>query len=202
MSVITLSKLKSLLEIPTGVTTRDAALQIVVDGVNTEYVELLGFTSAAGLTLQTINEKYDVLEPCVKRICLRSCPVVSVVALTSNGTALVEGTSFYKNSDGLVWLKHGEYFKVGTQKIEVTYTAGYANGVAPTDLCLAAALEAAERSNLAGMAGLREERIGQYAIKTGGLRSGQDDPNREYIRRIRAKYETGKLCLTTGYTVS
>ena len=207
MSCTSLTSLKAFLQIPAGLTTQDVFLNQLVDGVNTEIARLLGFSGSSGLTLQSFNESYSIECEDERMLCLKHCPVSSVTALTNAGQ-LVNSADYWVTEAGILQLKSRtfagtvywgspRFFIPGYQSVQIMYQAGYAGGVCPSDLTLAANMMAAQIFNTGPKTGFLQERIGQYSYKMGQIRSGQDDPAVYAVRRILGKYLPDVMCIRT-----
>jgi hypothetical protein len=168
-SLITVDQLKSRLRIPAAVTEFDSHLGELIDEAEEEILSEASFTAFASTTY---SEKHDVDWDGVNELRLKNNFLVSVVALTNNGTALVEGTDFYKTEHSYIRLiGDSSFFVRGRQTIDVTYVAGpcgsHVTGTTPADLRKLAGLIAARDFNLSPKAGFSSEKIGQYAFSAG-----------------------------------
>ena len=77
MSFTTVTNVKTVLRIPAAITTHDAVLALIVDGVNEG---VLSHTGADALTTNTYTETYNV-DYSTNELALKHRPVQSMVAL-------------------------------------------------------------------------------------------------------------------------
>lgn len=160
-SVATLTstaRCKRVLGIPAAVTIHDALLDDLVD-VGEQSV--LAYCGMAALTSTTVTELYDIEAAGTSELRLRGFPVISVASVVASGATLDATQWYIDNRPGIVRLAPlGYYFPEGRQKVEVTYTFGYASP--PADLQHAATLITVAEFNRARHAGLSSEGMSGY----------------------------------------
>lgn len=171
--MITLADLKAFLRIPTADTTNDAALTLIVGGVNSTLLKVFGGLSAVAVTSYT--DRITVGDSSTSALWLRRWPVVAITSVVEDGDTLASSLYAFDGEIGMLRLvQQGRWFSCGRDSVVVTYTAGWA-GAVDGDLVLAGVLMGAHAWNTGPRAGLSSERIGQYGYKlAGGSAAGQD----------------------------
>lgn len=158
---ISVTRAKSYLGIPAGITFHDTFLGYLISGTTEAVAYRLGLTS--GLTQNTYSDTLDVEGAGIDRVRLPRFPVQSVAALTDDGSA-VNSSEFYLKADRWLVLKgDSAQFSNGKQKVEVSYVAGWNNTV-PAHVLHAISLNVAWHFNRAPKEGTESERMGAYAI--------------------------------------
>lgn len=169
-------RVKRMLGIPgvagAGVTTHDLLISTLVTVVDQMVLDELDLTSA---DVTTYSEKFDINRTAQAEIAVRRCPLVSVVALTNDGS-LVSSSDYYTTEYGQVRLiNNGDYFDTGRQTVEITYTAGFST--IPEDLKHAATLIVCAQYNQSSHLGYNRESIGAYSYAIGNDGAGIMFPN-------------------------
>jgi uncharacterized phiE125 gp8 family phage protein len=118
-TVVTLSEMRSFLNIPTAQTGKDALLVELLNSYNAEMELYIGVT----MINSTYTESYDgdgtaFLE-------LNHYPIISVTSLTVDSTELTEDDDFYVyKADGYIKLD-SDTFDKDLQNIDIVYVAGH-----------------------------------------------------------------------------
>ena len=156
--------IKRMLGIPSAVTTHDDAIGDLLDAVDQIVLDELNLTAA---TSTTYTDKLDVTSSGQRMINTTKRPVLSVAALTIAGTAFVEGTDYkIDNSIGMITLMPmGNVLPVGTEKVVITYTAGFSS--VPADLVYAGNLIGCSMFNQQSHVGFVSEKAGSYTYSLG-----------------------------------
>lgn len=166
-------RIKAMLGVPSGVTTFDANIDYLLDPVDQIVLDEIGLTSSS---VTSYSESLDINDNGENSLMLNYTPIVSVAALTIDGTAQVEGKDFK------VGLRTGRLdlipiyaqFPTGSNMVEITYTAGYAS--VPSDLVYAGNLIAVSMFNQQSHVGYKSEKAGNYQYSMGsGSGSGIPD---------------------------
>ena len=154
-------KVKRLLGVPTAVTMHDLYIDELLEVADEQ---IIAYTGMAAVTQTTVTEKYNITDRYTTQFTLRNFPVSAVAALKSAGATLSTDTYYFEARSGLIALSdESKFFAAGRQKVEVTYTYGYAS--VPADLSHAAALICAHHFNTARHAGMRSESGGGYSYR-------------------------------------
>lgn len=159
--VITTARVKSYLGLPAALTQHDTFLDYLIDASTEAVAVRLGLT--AGLTVNTYSEVLDVEDEGTDQLRLSAYPLVSVVALTNDGS-LVEASAYYVHRSKR-WVRLVDdlgSFTRGRQKVSVTYTAGWAT--VPEPVLHAITANVAHHFNRLPKTGVDSERIGAYSI--------------------------------------
>ena len=161
-----IGRVKRMLGIPgvagTGITTHDLLISTLVTVVDRLVLDELDLTSA---DVTTYSEKFDITRTGQAEVAVRRCPLVSVVALTNDGS-LVAASDYYTTDYGQVRLiSDGDFFNTGRQTVDITYTAGFAT--VPEDLKHAATLIVCAQYNQSSHLGYNRESIGAYSYAIG-----------------------------------
>jgi len=156
----------------TGITTHDLLISTLVTVVDQLMLDELDL-SAAEVT--TYSEKFDITRTGQREVAVRRCPLVSVVALTNDGS-LVAASDYYTTDYGQVRLiGDGDFFDTGRQTVDITYTAGFSS--IPEDLKHAATLIVCAQYNQSSHLGYNRESIGAYSYAIGNDGAGIMFPN-------------------------
>ena len=171
-----IGRVKRMLGIPgvagTGITTHDLLISTLVTVVDQLMLDELDL-SAAEVT--TYSEKFDITRTGQREVAVRRCPLVSVVALTNDGS-LVAASDYYTTDYGQVRLiGDGDFFDTGRQTVDITYTAGFSS--IPEDLKHAATLIVCAQYNQSSHLGYNRESIGAYSYAIGNDGAGIMFPN-------------------------
>ncbi len=171
-----IGRVKRMLGIPgvagTGITTHDLLISTLVTVVDQLILDELDLTSA---DVTTYSEKFDITRSGQREVALRRVPVVSVAALTNDGS-LIAASDYYTTDYGQIRLiGSGDFFTTGRQKVEVTYTAGFST--VPEDLKHAASLIVCAQYNQSSHLGYNRESIGAYSYAIGNDGAGILFPN-------------------------
>jgi len=162
-----LSKVKLLMGIPSTDTSRDAALQCIVDMVNAEMLTLFCLDqvdSKVYTDVLDITERDD-FQNFVKT---RSYPIVDVIEVKDVNGTVYDPANLYHRPLGRIMLSSG-CFRRGCQTTVATYTAGFESGSVPRlALGMAAVQAVIAQANTVQKAGFIEEQIGKYRYRLGG----------------------------------
>ena len=160
--------IKRMLGIPSAVTTHDDAITDLLDAVDQIILDELNLTGTPYGAGTTYTDKLDVTSSGQNMVNTTHRPVISVAALTISGTAYVEGTDYkLDKSLGMITLMPmGNFLPVGTEKVVITYNAGFASGV-PADLVYAGNLIACSMFNQQAHVGFASEKAGSYTYSLG-----------------------------------
>ena len=158
MRLTSLDKVKEFLGLTD--TSQDSLLGTLLDGVS----DAIETDCRRAIALGTYSEKLDILEDYTEDFMVANYPVRSVVALTDNGTLMVDVTNYYWETQGYFHRYPEDYYwTTGLRKVEITYTAGYAT--IPDDIQLLAQKLVAQVYNSLGTGGFESERIGDYSYR-------------------------------------
>jgi len=172
---------KQLLRIPAAITQHDTLLSTLCEVSDQTVLDEIDLTAFA---VTTYNEKFDVDWSGVRNIAVNYRPLLSVVALTLDGT-LKPAANYYFTTPGAIKLTGAaDYLPVGRQLVEVCYTAGFST--VPEDLKHAATLIVASHFNQGAHVGLARESVGSYSYGMGGSGGGVTIP--VLALRILSKY--------------
>jgi len=178
----TLARCKSLLSIPTAVTTHDMLLTTLLSVSDQMILDEIDLT---GTSVTTYSEKFDIDRAGTKDLQVNRTPLVSVTALTVS-EALQAATTYYSTAYGQVRLTQDDgFFPVGRQVVEVCYTAGFAT--VPQDLHHAGTLIVASLFNSGPHVGFQRESVGSYSYAIGKAGAGNSLPT--IAQRILSKYK-------------
>lgn len=159
--MITLASLKAFLSIPSADTTRDGALQTIVDGANQIVLDELRLTS---VSVTAYEDRIDVDDESTAILMLSRIPLVAITQVTDGG--VVVDPSLYRAmvDTGAVKRLGSSFWSCGREAVVVSYTAGWA-GAPDAGLAYATMLIAAHAANTAPKSGLDSETIGQYSYR-------------------------------------
>lgn len=175
MCFVTVDDVKEAVGIPPADTTHDAKLTKIVAAVNGT---MLGWFFLDDCAPTQYTNRYDVLDYGTPGIWLVQYPVISIDAVSCDGTALDLSQIYLARPRKMGLMQRARNhcvvpWPVGAQRTEVTHTAGWAPGdPALAALCGAALAWAVERFNVQPKSGLRSERIGQYSYTLGSATGG------------------------------
>lgn len=161
-SFTTLANVQAVLGIPAGTTRHDARINLYLAGIDQEMLDLVGQTA---ITSTVYSETYDVPTSRENAIALRHWPCTAVAALTDDGSAVAADDRYIdpETNSFVKLVGSGAFFSPGRQKVQITYTAGYAS--IPGDLTLAASLLVAAKVNGGGHVGLQGESASGYSVQ-------------------------------------
>lgn len=117
-TIVTLSEMRSFLNIPTAQTGKDNLLISLLDSYNDEMELYLGVT----MINSTYTEYYD--GDGRDSLFLKHNPIISVTSLTLDGTALVENTDFYIRDSCYIKLED-DVFTEDLNNVVIVYVAGH-----------------------------------------------------------------------------
>lgn len=163
----TADEIKAMLRIPAAITQHDAILGTIASQVSAEINAQLDLPCSATTTMVSCAETLDVDDWGIDRIRLRYAPIISIAALTDDGSAVARADYGWEAEIGYIFLKgDGAQFTPGKQTVAVAYTAGFAVPATDApDLCGAAALMGIERFNRAPMTGHESESVGGLSYR-------------------------------------
>lgn len=176
MSLATRSAVKTVLSIPAGVTFHDAGIDLAVASANAHVLRRIG--QPDGLVATTRTDYPRVYTESQQDVYLKRAPVVSVIAATNAGTALVEGVDFRADQEtGLLRLTRGTVTSRGIlaswstipDDVVVTYLHGFTDATVPDHLVQAANLIAAATYQRNRSAGLQSSKSLSYQTTPDGL---------------------------------
>lgn len=174
---IDVARAKAYLGLPAALTQHDVFLGYLISAATEEVCERLGLT--AGLTVNSYSETLDVEDSDEDSLRLAAYPVVSVVAITDSG-ALVASDAYYVHRSKR-WVKLVDElaaFTQGRRKVQVTYTAGWAEPV-PARILNLVSSTVAYHFNRIPKSGVDSERIGAYSISLAKGEAGALSPEAE-----------------------
>jgi len=118
----TRGQVKRALGIPTAVTQWDGLIDQLVGAVPDEFADMAGLPN---LSQTAYTETFDVPDPGTRELGLKAWPIVTVTAVTNDGSLVADADWYTDDEIGYLYLKGaGNYFTTGHQKVEVGYTAG------------------------------------------------------------------------------
>lgn len=159
---LTRAKVKAVLGIPTGVTQHDDLIDAYLVPAESAVLDYIG---QAALTLTSYDETHDIGKG-QGWIAVDAVPIVSVAALTDDGSLVAAADYYREDKTGYIRLESAGYFTEGRQKVQVTYTAGYSP--VPDRFIMAAALQAASWFNAGIHAGMQSEGTSGYRYTRNG----------------------------------
>lgn len=167
--ITSLAQVRALMKIPAGLTAGDYLLGLIIEGVE---ADILSQISCPAITATTYVERIDVEFEDEDDLPLEYRPIVGVHTVVDGGRTRPTDSYYSPSSHGAVRLvNEGDYFTQGRQKVEVTYTAGWAGGSTNPevqDLVLAATLMVVRDANTGSHAGMLSETIGKYKYEVAG----------------------------------
>lgn len=166
MGLVALTVLKDFLGLSLTDTTYDSPLGLIGDLVSSQVESYCHRTFAAATGIE-----YFDIQPYQDAVFVSRFPIITVAALTMDGTLVAAADYKVYGADGIIKLsdrvtlvnRRGEprrYFAEGKQTVEVFYRAGYTT--IPGDLQLAVLSAASRRFGTRDKGGLASERIGGY----------------------------------------
>ena len=156
--------IKRMLGIPSAVTTHDDAISDLLDAVDQIVLDELNLTAAASTSY---TDKLDITEGGQSMINTTRRPVLAVSSLKVDGTTYADGTDYKidKSLGMIILMPIGSCFPIGTEMVEITYTAGFAS--VPADLVYAGNLIACSMFNQQSHVGFASEKAGSYTYSLG-----------------------------------
>ena len=156
--------IKRMLGIPSAVTTHDDAISDLLDAVDQIVLDELNLTAAASTSY---TDKLDITEGGQSMINTTRRPVLAVPSLKVDGTTYADGTDYKidKSLGMIILMPIGSCFPIGTEMVEITYTAGFAS--VPADLVYAGNLIACSMFNQQSHVGFASEKAGSYTYSLG-----------------------------------
>jgi len=152
-----LSEVKEFLDVA-GTTVYDSLLNRIISRAEKAIDLFIG----RSLVLETYNESYDIKDDYQDQIFVRHTPIVSVVAVTDDGTAVDLDDLGIDEETGLVRLTGDDsYFTKGKDSLEICYSAGYAT--IPPEIVLATELLVSYYFAQRRRVGVRSERVGDVS---------------------------------------
>ena len=176
------TSIKRMLGIPSSVTQHDDAIADLLDVIDQIVLDELGL-DASGSTSYT--EKIDFTDYGQSKVSLKYRPVLTVSSFKISGQSQTEGSNYkIDKSLGVITLMPiTNFFPVGTEVMEITYTAGFAS--APADLVYAGNLIACSLFNQQSHVGFASEKAGSYSYSLG---KGTGSTIPQIAQRILGKY--------------
>lgn len=159
----TLAAVKAALGILATDTTRDLAITQIVQAANKTVLNIFGLTTSE---ITTYTDYIEVDDETTPSLFTRRWPVVSMTSVTEAGSVLASTEYRVRDFGEVKLLGSGRFWACGRESVVLVYTAGWS--VVPDDLVWAATLIALHAFNTAPKAGLKSEKIGQYAYDLGG----------------------------------
>lgn len=162
MALTSRALVKAALRVPSGVTFYDGRIDAVVDAADRYVLGLLGQPT---LSVVTTTEYPPVYGAAQSKVLLRRRPIVGVVAVTNNGTALSASAYRVDTELGELVRTDGGYWDYAQDGVKVHYGAGYDADTVPDDLVEAATQVAAGMVNRAPLAGLESQDDGSIDVR-------------------------------------
>lgn len=162
MALTSRTLVKAALRVPSGVTFYDGRIDAAVDAADRYVLGLLGQPS---LSVVTTTEYPDVYGATQTKLLLRRRPIVGVVAVTNNGSALSSSAYRIDTEMGALIRNDGGYWADGVDGVRVHYGGGYDADTAPDDLIEAATQIAAGMVNRAPLAGIESQDDGSLDVR-------------------------------------
>lgn len=162
MSLAGITQIKAMLGIPSIVSTHDTKIGFITEVADGIALDRLGL-SMFGVTNYSEVYSFDYQ---VNNFRLPKQKVQSIVALTVNSVAYVEGTDFRVDYDkGRLFLKNGN-FPIGQDLVEITWTAGFESGTHDyANLTYACCAIGVKLFNEESHHAFTEEKAGEYTYK-------------------------------------
>lgn len=180
-----MERVKAALRIPAGVTYQDARIAQIVDEAEAELLQEVDLSAFAATTYAAVLD--GSIGGDRRVFILPKFPVLSIVALTVNDSALTFATDYRWEASGRVRVVTP--VEPVLDAIEVTYTAGLVATVGTTDASLirCATLMAARQYNIEGLAGLAS--LDVAPVKKGIARRGfGEDAADAELQRLLSRY--------------
>lgn len=162
MALTTRTLVKAALRVPSGVTFYDGRIDAAVDAAD-RYV--LGLLRQPSLSVVTTTEYPEVYGAAQVRLLMRRRPIVGVVAITNDGSAVASSAYRIDTDNGLIVRTDGAYWSYANDGVKVHYGAGYDADTVPDDLVEAATQVAAGMVNRAPLAGLESQDDGSLDVR-------------------------------------
>ena len=183
MALANKDRIKRMLVIPAGITYLDTAIDDILTVADQMVLDELGLTDT-GVTAYT--ESIDITASGLNECALTYRPVVTMTALTVNGSALTEDTDYTLDYNlGIIKLKPiNAGFDVGREAVQASYTAGFSS--VPPDVTYAANLIAVMLMNQQSHVGYKQEKTSSYSYNMGSA-AGERIP--AVAQRILSKHK-------------
>ncbi len=188
MSLVGISDVLTYLELSTGVA--NTLIQLLITGYSKQVNEFCG----RNFEQSNYNEKFDIEGPTEETIRLNHPPVMSVVALTDNGS-LIAASAYYVYAQGKITLD-SNCFTEGPQKVSVSYVAGYTPIPADIQLAVSRLIEEDYYGRKARHKGFQAEKIVEYSYRLPDMQRFKDTkgyPPDVYSTLIQYKSITGGM---------
>lgn len=159
-ALLTLTDVKTALQMPAAQTYYDAAINAIIDAIDQITLSEVSMTALT----QTTHSQYVRVEWESPMLRLPHWPVISgsVSAVTNDGSAVDSDDYAVHESEGyLELIDSTKNWKVGPKKVEVTWQSGFAN---VADLKQAEIHWACDMFNRTPKEGLRTQTIGTYRM--------------------------------------
>lgn len=163
MAIITLDRVKAILQIPAGITFHDTAIGYATDFANGRVLGALGQRT---LAVTTVQEYHTVEDAGMDSILLKHSPIVSLVAVTNDGALLVQGTHFRLDEEDigvLRLMRAAGYWSTDREGVQVMYAYGYTSATIPAEVVRATELIACSSFNRGKLAGMAQVGAGGYS---------------------------------------
>jgi len=157
MSLVSLDSVLTYMDLSSGVA--DTLISLLIS----DYSEKITSFCGRNFEQSTYYETFDIDSGTEKSIKLNYTPVISVVALTDNGS-LVDTDDYRWYRNGRVTLVNS-YFTKGLQKVEISYVAGFTPVPADIQLATCRLVEEDYYGRLARQKGFLTEKIGDYSYR-------------------------------------
>jgi len=118
-TIVTLSEMRSFLNIPTAQTAKDNLIIDLLDSYNTMIEDYIG----VALITKSYTESYD--GDGKDTLFLKHYPIVSVTTLTVDSTALTASDYYSYGTEGYIRLDSDTFSTDDPQNIAIVYTAGH-----------------------------------------------------------------------------
>jgi hypothetical protein len=156
-TLLTTTRMKTVLGLAAGVTFYDVALGYACDGAEDYVLRSIGQTLWAVTTTSEYPEVYDEGQV---EVSLRHTPVVSMGVVTNGDYALTTDEYRVDTENGLVRLRGSgtrrySYWSTDRDGVQVTYGWGYTADTAPGELVRAMEMIAADTFNRTPKAGMK-----------------------------------------------
>ena len=155
VSLVTLPEVRGYLSLSAGVA--DTSLQTLI----TNYSGVVNNFCGRDFELKSFYEEVDIEGTTEQSIKLSSSPLVSVVALTDNGS-LIASDDYHVYRQGRISLE-ADYFTEGFKKVSVSYVAGFTP--VPADIKLAVNKLISIDYKTGKRRGFLSEKIGDYSYR-------------------------------------
>lgn len=166
MSLVGISDVLTYLELSSGVA--NTLIQLLIIDYSKQVDQFVGFN----FEQSNYNEKFDIEGPTEKTIRLNNSPVLSVVALTDNGS-LIAASAYHVYARGKITLD-SSYFTEGPQKVEASYVAGFTPVPADIQLAVSRLIEEDYYGRKARHKGFQAEKIVEYSYRLPDMQRFKD----------------------------